>query len=139
MQIEVLNRDNTHLLDTIAQEVFDHPIDTNSLKAFLDCPRHIMVLAVDENEVVGMASGVEYFHPDKQTQLWINEVGVTPAKRNRGIGRALVKDLIAIAKQKGCKYSWLGTDIDNHAAQKCFDSIPSANEPDQFLLYEWNL
>jgi len=55
------------------------------LEAFLNDARHVMFVAVESGQVVGMGSAVEYFHPDKPPQLWINEVGVAPAFQRRGI------------------------------------------------------
>jgi ribosomal protein S18 acetylase RimI-like enzyme len=86
-----------------------------------------------------MASAVEYFHPDKPPQLWINEVGVALSHRKRGIGRQLVQELVASAKDRGCVYAWLGTNTDNVAAQACFSSVPEVETPQPFLLYEWEL
>jgi aminoglycoside 6'-N-acetyltransferase I len=86
-----------------------------------------------------MASAVEYFHPDKSPQLWINEVGVAPTHRRRGIGRALVLELVAEAESRGCICAWLGTDSDNESGKACFSSIPGVSAPQAFLLYEWDL
>jgi aminoglycoside 6'-N-acetyltransferase I len=97
-----------------------------------------MVLAVDDGFVVGMASAVEYFHPDKPQQLWINEVGVTPLRRNERIGRQLIESLIAIGREMGCAYVWLGTERNNLPAQRCFASVPNGECPSEFLLYEWD-
>lgn len=138
MEIVKLCPENTQLLSAVAAEVFDNAISSSQLEAFLGCPRHVMVLAVDGGIVVGMASAVEYFHPDKQPQLWINEVGVTPSRRNEGIGRRLIQSLIEIGKARGCAYAWLGTERSNVPAQRCFDSIPNGEYPSEFLLYEWD-
>tara|TARA_R110002049_G_scaffold20717_13_gene75970 strand:+ start:2099 stop:2545 length:447 start_codon:yes stop_codon:yes gene_type:complete len=137
--VQPLNDANSTLLENIAPDVFDNAIDPVQLQAFLDDPRHIMFLAVEEQSVVGMASAVEYFHPDKPPQLWINEVGVTAAHRRRGIGRSLVAALLDVARQRGCVYAWLGTDSDNVAGQACFDSVPGGEQPQPFLLYEWDV
>jgi len=98
-----------------------------------------MFLAIDGKTVVGMASSVEYFHPDKAPQLWINEVGVTMTHRRQGIGRRLVEALILEAEERGCTYAWLGTDADNVSGKACFGSVPDGEEPQPFLLYEWDL
>jgi aminoglycoside 6'-N-acetyltransferase I len=39
---------------------------------------------VQDGLVVGMASAFEYFHPGKPPQMFVNEVGVTPAHQRRG-------------------------------------------------------
>jgi len=137
--IRPLTRDSAGLLDRIAEDVFDEPIRPASLDAFLDCPRHVMFLAVADGGVVGMASGVEYFHPDKAPQLWINEVGVARDYRRRGIGRALVQALVDEARRRGCSYAWLGTAHDNAAGRACFSSVPGASQPQHVLLYEWDI
>ena len=139
MDILRLSDSNTKLLDNVAESVFDNPIDPECLSAFLSCPRHIMLLAVKSDTVIGMASAVEYFHPDKPPQFWINELSVTPTQQNRGIGRILVAKLLAIARERGCISAWVGTENSNIAANRCYDSIENAEPTQQFLLHEWKL
>lgn len=137
--IQQLTTANKQCLDRLAPEVFDNAIDPVQLARFLSDPRHLMLVAIEDGLVVGMASAVEYFHPDKPPQMWINEVGVSPAWQRRGIGRALTAALVEAARQRGCAYAWLGTDRDNTAAQACFRSVPDVEPPQPFLLYEWEL
>ena len=139
LSIERLSGENAGLLSRVEPEVFDFTIDPVQLRAFLDDPRHVMVIAVVSDTVVGMASAVEYFHPDKQPQLWVNEIGVTPAYRRQGIGRQLLESLLQIATRRGCVFAWLGTETDNKIAQACFKSVPDVEAPQPFLLYEWAL
>ncbi|MDX1480374.1 MAG: GNAT family N-acetyltransferase [Woeseiaceae bacterium] len=127
------------LLEHVADEVFDHAIDPQALSAFLDDPRHLLVVAVSADVVVGMASAFEYFHPDKRPQIFINEVGVAPDYRRRGIGRQLVAMLLDAGRERGCVYAWLGTAADNAEGRACFGSVPGVGEPEPFLLYEWKL
>ena len=135
----MLTAENVALLDTVATDVFDFEIRPESLRAFLNDDRHVLFLAVCNDEVVGMASGVEYFHPDKPPQFWINEVGVGRDHRRQGIGRCLVRALIDYATEHGCAYAWLGTDESNVAGQACFGSVRDGEAPERFLLYEWEL
>ena len=139
--IEILRmtRENASLLANLAPEVFDEQIDPDYLDAFLGDARHVMFLAIDEGTVVGMASAVEYFHPDKAAQLWINEVGVATSHRRQGIGRRLVGALIMEAEERGCTYAWLGTETGNESGKACFGSVPDVEDPQAFLLYEWDL
>jgi aminoglycoside 6'-N-acetyltransferase I len=139
VEIKVLSASCTHHLQHIAPDVFDDDIIPEQLDAFLEDPRHLMFLAVDDGQVIGMASAFEYLHPDKTPQLFINEVGVAPTHRRRGVGRRLVESLIACAKDRGCDYAWLGTDADNVSGNACFASVPGAGKPQPFMLYEWDL
>jgi len=138
-EIRLIGATTAGLLERVPPDVFDGPVDAACLARFVSDPRHMMVVAVADGIVVGMASGVEYFHPDKPPQLWINEVGVSEACRNRGIGRSLVAALIGFARKRGCTYAWLGTAADNHGAQACFAAVPDGDTPQPFLLYEWDL
>lgn len=139
IDIHRLDSDNSEFLTSIAPDVFDNEINPEYLASFLGDPRHVMFIATDGPTIVGMASGVEYFHPDKPPQLWINEVGVASTHRSQGIGRCLVEALINFAKERRCSYAWLGTGADNMAGQRCFGSHPEVEEPQPFLLYEWEL
>ena len=139
MEIIELNHQTASLLSNVARGVFDHAIDPANLAAFLDCPRHTMALAVDGDQVIGMASAVVYFHPDKSPQLWLNEIGVTPSRRGEGIGRRLVNATFEYGRKLGCANAWLGTETDNMAAQRCFESVDDGLPPQKFLLYEWQL
>ncbi len=139
IDIYLLDSANAQMLSRVESDVFDHAIDPRQLQRFLDDPRHVMAFAVSDELVVGMASAVEYYHPDKKPQLWINEVGVAPAHQNRGIGRRLVQALIDEAKNRNCVFAWLGTDSGNKPARACFGSVPGGEEPQAFLLYEWNI
>lgn len=137
--IRLLTQSNAALLNDVAPDVFDNAIDPASLAAFLADPRHVMFVAVHDGVVVGMASAFEYFHPDKQPQMFVNEVGVSPAHQRRGIGRKLVQALLDTARARGCVFAWLGTSSDNTAAQACFAAVPGAAPAQPFLLYEWDL
>ncbi len=132
-----LGSHNKNLLANVAADVFDHPVRPDSLDAFVADERHVMVLAVDDGLVVGMASAVEYFHPDKEPELFINEVGVAPTHRRQGICRNLMDSLIRIAKDRGCVYAWVGTETDNVAARACYRSVPGGNPPQDFVFFEW--
>ena len=137
--IHRLSPDNASLLENVAPEVFDNEVNPAYLAAFLEDPRHVMFVATDGQTVVGMASGFEYFHPDKPPQLFINEVGVAASHRCQGIGRRLVAALVEFARDRGHPFAWLGTASDNIAGQRCFGSHPDVEEPQPFLLYEWNI
>ena len=134
----LLDANEMHRLDRLAPDVFDGPIDATQLAAFVADPRHLMILAVEDETVVGMASAVEYLHPDKTPQIWINEVGVTPGHRRRGIGRRLVELVLETARARGCSGAWLGTEPDNVAARRCYDGV-SNGEPAPAVFYEWSL
>lgn len=58
-------------------------------------------------------SGVEVTHPDKGTEMFIYELAVDGAFRRRGVGRALVERLGAIARERSWYGMWVLTDEEN--------------------------
>jgi aminoglycoside 6'-N-acetyltransferase I len=117
--------------------VFDDPVDPRWAAHFLADPRHHIVVALDAGEVVGMTSAVDYVHPDKAPQLWINEVGVAPTHRRRGVGRRLLEAMLAHGRALGCTEAWLGTEEDNVAARGLYEGAGARPQP--FVLYAWPL
>src|SRR5690606_27644387 len=71
-------------LSNIALDVFDEPVDPARLSAYLAAPGHLMVLAFDGDLVVGQCTGVVHHHPDKATELYVDEVGTDTAYLRRG-------------------------------------------------------
>lgn len=121
VSIRMLGPDDEDVLTRVAPEVFDFPIRPDLAAEFLADPRHHLAVAIDARDVVvGFASGVHYVHPDKPAELFVNEVGVSPDHRNRGIGTALLECLFAHAKSLGCREAWVLTDDENAAARRMY-------------------
>ena len=119
--IRVLSAHEAQVLDNVAPDVFDDPIEPRSCAEFFGDPRHHLAVAIDADVVVGMASGVHYVHPDKQwPELWINEVGVAPSHEGQGIGRRLVAALVAHGESLGCGEAWVLTSPTNEAAKRMY-------------------
>ena len=122
-EIKLLGSADRHILNQIAEEVFDDPIVPETAQEFLADPRHRLVVALDKNIVVGFLSAVIYVHPDKSApEMWINEIGVAPTHRRQGIGKALMKAILEEAKQAGCSEVWVLTDRANLAAMAMYKS-----------------
>jgi ribosomal protein S18 acetylase RimI-like enzyme len=120
IEIRVLDAACRGVLDDVADDVFDEPVDERWSAEFLADPRHHLAAALDAGRVVGFASGVHYVHPDKAPELWINEVGVAPDYQRRGLGKALIEALIAHGRALGCGEAWVLTEEDNVAARALY-------------------
>ena len=90
--IRLLGASDASVLLNVAPGVFDNAIDTRWTNEFLADPRHHMMVALQDGQVVGMASAVHYIHPDKPPEFWVNEIGVAPSYRNQGIGKRLFRN-----------------------------------------------
>ena len=126
--VRVLGRDDEHVLERVAAGVFDYPIDPKWTAEFFGDPRHHLAVAIDDGVVVGMASGVHYVHPDKSPELWVNEIGVAPPYRRRGIGQQLLRALFERARALGCAEAWLGTETTNTAARRLYAAAGGKEE-----------
>ncbi|MEL7460681.1 MAG: GNAT family N-acetyltransferase [Pseudomonadota bacterium] len=93
-----------------AEDVFDGPCPPDRVKAYLADPRLHMVLATEDDRLVGMCSGVHYFHPDKPNEMFINELGVAPTHRRRGIATQLVHAMCDLARGLECQAAWVISD-----------------------------
>jgi aminoglycoside 6'-N-acetyltransferase I len=120
VSIRILGRADASVLDRVAPGVFDDAVDPTLTAEFLADPRHHIAVAVHVGEVVGMATAVHYVHPDKPSELWVNEVGVAPAYQRRGIGTRLLEALFEHGRALGCKEAWLGAEEANVAARRLY-------------------
>jgi ribosomal protein S18 acetylase RimI-like enzyme len=137
LEIRRLRPGDDAVLGDCADGVFDEPVDPRLTAEFLGDARHHMVVALDGARVVGMISAVHYVHPDKPTELWINEVGVAPSHQRRGIARLLLDAMLAHGRSLGCAEAWLGTEETNVAARRLYESAGGSAEP--FILYTFGL
>jgi ribosomal protein S18 acetylase RimI-like enzyme len=125
------------LLANIAKDVFDEPVRPDRLAAYLEAPGHLMVLAFDGDLVVGQCVGVVHYHPDKVTELYVDEVGTASAYQRQGIASVMLGELFAWAREKGCQEAWLGTELDNDAANGLYRRF--GGDEDTIKYYEFKL
>lgn len=119
-EIRILGSGDHAVLGQVAPDVFDNAIDPRLALEFLGDERHHLVVAIDQNRVVGFVSAVDYVHPDKPRELWINEVGVSASYQGQGIGTAMLQALLRHAESLGCREAWVLTDRANDAAMRLY-------------------
>jgi len=86
----------------------------------------------------GFVSAVELLHPDEpKPEMFLNELGVDPAFQRRGIATALIKELIRLCKTRGCSEMWLGTEEDNVAAIRTYETTGAKRE--NFVLFTYQI
>lgn len=123
MNVRILTSRDAAVLDRVPDDVFDDPVDPALAAEFLADPRHYICVAIEDGLVVGFASAVRYVHPDKPSELWINEVRVSPRYQRRGVGKAVMSHLLAHARAEGCREAWVLTAHDNSAARALYGSV----------------
>jgi GNAT superfamily N-acetyltransferase len=135
----VLEPTDGAVLEQVAPDVFDGPVDVRWSAEFLADPRHHLAVAIESGQVVGMASGVHYVHPDKPPELWVNEVAVAPTHQGQGVGRQVLLALLAHARTLGCQEAWVLTSYDNAAARRMYAAAGGAEEQEAPLMINFDL
>lgn len=138
ISIRLLGPGDEALLEAAHEDVFDHKVVPALARAFLADPRHHIVAAIDDGLIIGSATGVDYFHPDKAPELFVNEVAVAAGHQRRGIARELLRALLGHARTLGCVGAWVGTELDNDAANALYE-VTSGKRDAPFNLYYYDL
>ncbi|UVK39741.1 GNAT family N-acetyltransferase [Mesorhizobium sp. AR10] len=121
----------------IAEDVFDEPVRADRFAAYLAEPGHFMIVALADDVVVGQCAAVIHRHPDRASELYIDEVGGTPAFQRQGIARKMLDAMFEIGREHGCEEAWVGTEPDNLAARALYEARGTAAEP--FVMYVYRL
>ncbi len=136
IEIRALGPEDAAVLENVRPDTFDGPIIPKQLCAFLTSDLHRIVVALEGDLVIGMATGLTMLHPDKEPTFFINEVGVHDDYRRRGIGRRLTTVLMQIARAGGDVGVWLATGQDNVAARGLYRDL-GARETGGVVVYDW--
>ena len=122
------------LFDRVAPDVFDHPVERRQLARYLAMPGHHLIVATVDGQIVGQIAAVVHYHPDgRPTELYVDEVGVTPAFQRQGIGRRLLDAMLSLGRNLGCREAWVGTEQDNDAARALYE--PRSEPVESFVMY----
>ena len=134
-EVRVLRAADAPLLfEHLAEDVFDHAVQERLVTEFLNDSRHSLAVAIVDGLIVGMASGVRYVHPDKPSELWINELGVAPDYQRRGLAKRIVAELLAEGRRQGCHEAWVLTDFDNEAARATYRAAGGVESGPQLMV-----
>ena len=139
VDVRVLESYEARVLTNVAPGVFDQPVDARWCEEFFADARHHLAVALDGDQVVGMASGLHYVHPDKPPELWINEVGVAPTHEGRGIGKRLLAALLARGAARGCEEALVLTSRTNPAAQRMYQGAGGVETGEQPVMFTFRL
>lgn len=139
VDIRVLGPGDEALLLRAAPGVFDDPVQPALAREFLGDARHLLAVAIDAGIVVSMASGVLYVHPDKPTELWVNELGTAASHQGRGLAKAVLGALLARARERGCGEAWVLTDRRNAAAMRVYASLGGEASPVAQVMFTFRL
>ncbi|RAZ85374.1 GNAT family N-acetyltransferase [Mesorhizobium hawassense] len=140
VEIRRLHPGDDALVMRVADEVFDEPVRPDRLAAYLASPGHFMMVAIIDEIVVAQCAAVIHRHPDKVTELYIDEVGVAPPFQRQGIARQMIDAMFEIGREHRCEEAWAGTEPDNGPARALYEA---RREPhgtaETFVMYVYRL
>ena len=139
IKFKSLKAGDERVLARVAPDVFDNPLDERLRTEFLQDPRHHIAVAIEEGVVVGFASAVHYIHPDKPAELWVNEVGVAPTHRRRGVAKGLLALLFGVGRREGCGAAWVLTERSNAPAVRLYESCGGTEATDETVMFSFDL
>lgn len=119
-----------------ATDLFDQPPESEWTREFLARDDHHLYLALDRSLPVGFVTGVETLHPDKGTEMFLYELGVAPGCRRRGIGTTLVRQLAALAEERGCYGMWVLTEAEDAPAIATYRAAGGSG-PSAVMSIDW--
>src|SRR3981081_1660050 len=137
LEIRQVRPGDEPVFDRVAEAVFDEPIDSGRLAAYLAEPGHHMLVALRAGEVVAQVAAVIHRHPDKPTELYIDEVGVTPALQRQGIARRMLGEMVALGKAVGGVEAGGRVEAGSGPARGVYESHGATADP--FVLYLFKL
>ena len=139
MDIRLLGPRDAAVLTRVASGVFDHDPVPELTEEFLLDDRHHLVVAIDDGVVVGFVSAVHYVHPDKPTELWINEVAVAASHQRRGLGRQLLRTMLQAGVELRCREAWVLTNRSNTSAMRLYSSVNGGEDPEDTVMFTFRL
>ena len=79
------------------------------------------------------------FHPDKRSELFLNEVAVVEQARRGGVARALIDELKQLGRDRRCAVMWVLTDEGNAAAMGLYRSTGGVWNGEVQVMFEFDL
>ena len=133
IEIRKLEAGDEAVLRNVAPGVFDEPVRPDLAKRFLATPNYRIFVALEGDLVVGMVTGFTHFHPDKDEEFFVNELGVDDAYRRQGIAERLLRLMLDEAKAMGCPDAWLGTEHINAPALALYRKVMTGEDTEEAM------
>jgi ribosomal protein S18 acetylase RimI-like enzyme len=120
-----------------AAALFDRPPRDAALHAFLADPATFLLLASVDDAPAGFARGVRLRRPDtERPQLFLYEIGVAESRRRLGVGSALIRGVLAIAREQRCLEVFVLADPANEPALALYRSTGGVAETSLMYVYD---
>lgn len=112
----------------------DYTVET--LSKFINNSDSIFLVAYLEERFAGMASAMVLDKPNGDSWLFIDEIDVCEDFHRKGVATQMMKQLFLLASEYECDEVWLGSEIENFAANELYKSL-NPIEIQEFLGYTY--
>lgn len=123
-----------------ADPLFDKSPDPAALAAYLTDNRNVFMLAEVNTTAVGFlrATALGQLHT-RRPQMYLYEVGVARRWRRRGVGRALVEQLLQYCRRERFDEVFVFTDPANRAAVRLYRGTGAVTETPRDRMFVYRL
>jgi ribosomal protein S18 acetylase RimI-like enzyme len=97
--------------------------DLNTLTRIVESPATRLLVARDPDGAIVGTLTLALFHIPTGTRAWIEDVVVDSAQRGRGVGQALVRSALALAREAGATTVDLTSRPEREAANVMYERI----------------
>lgn len=136
IEIRLLGAADGALLDS-AVSSFRGPGGTG--ERFLAQPSSVAFVALAGDEVVGWAWGFREVRPDGRDQVLLYQLDTAEGWRRQGIGTALVRAVLDLARDEGFVRVWLVSNKGNTEAVGVYRRLGAVAYQDDDVVYRWDV
>ena len=111
-------------------------IDESYLKQVLGDKNCYYILCLDDSTPVGYLSAFRF--PAIETaefQIYLYDIAVDEKFRQRGVGSRMIEELKRHCREDKVNYVWVGTSLDNIAAQRTFEKTGARKVGETYVEY----
>lgn len=122
-QIVRIQRSNLALLRNVDPECFDEPIDLQRAIQCVSSADNALMVAVIDGLVIGQCLAILHRHPDKASEVYLEDLAVTPELQRLGLARSLVMACIGWGREQGATAVWVSTEPGNDVGNAFYRSL----------------
>ena len=111
-------------------------IDESYLKQVLGDKNCYYILCLEDSTPVGYLSAFRF--PAVETadfQVYLYDIVVAERSRQRGLGSRMIEELKRYCRDDKVNYIWVGTSLDNQAAQRTFERTGARKVSETYTEY----
>lgn len=139
MTIQRVRLENIDTAMEVVKVFFNRESNEESMIKFLSDDMNYMLIYKIDDRISGFAYGYELQRFDgRKNMMYIHQVEVLPAYRQRGIGKQLMEGFVEICKNNNCSRLFLITNKSNTPAVTLYESSggKAQNQDDIVFTFE---